>query len=334
MLRDNRFSDLILGPEGAWIRPQENTPLASDEGCTPARGCTPVGSSLPGLLPIPPSMEDDVSAIREMIASQRPGKFYILRYDGLSLRGSRRESIDGEWHFLRRAMEGEIPTLQELGVHRDYCRLLLTPKLVRGGVLVIGEPGSGKTTTASAMVSERLSLLGGFALTLENPPELPLHGAHGKGICVQVPVDGDDFADACAQALRDAAANMVLIGEILDPQTAVQFVRLCMIGKLVISTVHGPNLVLGLERMADMISGASHGDRNGALSMLADGLSVVVHQSLDIKPDGGKRLRNSILEITPQVKEYIRKNQMSMLVNEIKNQSAQLAIGQSTPGGR
>ena len=327
MLRDLPFSDLILGPEGAWIRPVECSPL---QGANLAGDGNAAAISAPsgGLVPVPESLQDDISAIREMIASQRPGKFYLVRYEHLALRGSKRESIDGEWHFLRRAMEGDIPTLQDLGIHPDYCKLLLTPKLVRGGVLVIGEPGSGKTTTASAMVSERLSLLGGFALTLENPPELPLHGVHGKGICVQVPVDGDDFADSCAQALRDAAANMVLIGEILDPQTAVQFVRLCMIGKLVISTVHGPNLVLGLERMADMISGVSHGDRNGALSMLADGLSVVIHQSLDTKPDGGKRLRSSILQITPQTKEYIRKNQMSMLVNEIKNQSAQLVINQ------
>jgi twitching motility protein PilT len=275
---------------------------------------------------VPSSMDDDISVIREMIASQRPSKFYLLLYDGLSLRGSRRESIDGEWHFLRRAMEGEIPSLQTLGIHPDYCKLLLSGNLVRGGVLVIGEPGSGKTTTASAMVAERLSLLGGFALTLENPPELPLHGMHGNGVCVQVPVEGDDFAASCSQALRDAAANMVLIGEILDPQTAIQFIRLCMIGKLVISTVHGPSMVLGLERLADMIAGASYGDRNAALSMLADGLSIVIHQSLDTKPDGGKRLRSSILQMTPQVKEYVRKNHLSMLVNEIKNQSARLVM--------
>lgn len=317
MLRDLSFSDLILGPEGSWIRSTEKVAHA-----------TVVSVDTGGLTPVPESLQDDIAAIREMIAAQRPGKFYLIRYDGLVLRGSKRESIDGEWHFLRRAMEGDMPRLEDLGIHPDYAALLLTPKLTRGGVLIIGEPGSGKTTTASAMVSQRLHMLGGFALTLENPPELPLHGPHGKGICVQVPVDAENLADSCAQALRDAAANMVLIGEILDPQTAVQFIRLCMIGKLVISTVHGPNLVLGLERMADMMSSDSHGDKNGALGMLADGLSLVIHQSLDTKPDGGKRLRSTILQMTPQAKEYIRKNQMSMLVNEIKNQSAQLVIQQ------
>ncbi|MHB8226324.1 ATPase, T2SS/T4P/T4SS family [Acidithiobacillus sp.] len=312
------FTDLILSPDTAWVKLK---PVSSSGGLQDATG---------GMTPVTSDLQEDVDAIRNMIAAIRPVRYFTIRYEDMVFRGSHRETVDGEWHFLRRAVQGELPSLDQLGYHPMHVEALMNPKFVRGGLLLIGEPGSGKTTTASAWISARLRAYGGLAITLENPPELPLHGKHGQGMCVQVPVDDGDYAQACAQVLRDGAANIVMLGEILEPDTAIQYLRTGLIGKIAVSTVHGPNLSLGLERLADMVTSTSYGDRKGAFSLLADSLALVVHQRLEPKSDGGSRLRAEMMVMTPEAKSMVRGENLAGLVNEVKKQAAMVRFGSNT----
>lgn len=312
------FTDLVLSPDHAWLKSSSLDSAATQFGGIPSAG---------GLTPVPAELLEDVDTIRGMIAALRPGRYYTIRYEDMVFRGSRRDTVDGEWHFLRRAIQGELPPLDQLGYHPMHVETLMNPKFVRGGLLLIGEPGSGKTTTASAWIAARLRAYGGLAITLENPPELPLHGKHGSGMCVQVPVDDGDYAQACAQVLRDGAANIVMMGEILEPNAAIQYLRTGLIGKIAVSTVHGPNLSLGLERLADMVTSTSYGDRKGAFSLLADALVLVVHQRLEPKPDGGSRLRVEMLQMTQEARSMVRDQNLSGLVNEVKKQSAMMHFG-------
>lgn len=309
------FTDLILSSGLAWVKLK---PAGNGLGSSDITG---------GMTPITSDFQEDVEAIRNMIAAIRPGRYFTIRYEDMVFRGSRRETVDGEWYFLRRAVQGELPSLDMLGYHPMHVEALMNSKFVRGGLLLIGEPGSGKTTTASAWIAARLRAYGGLAITLENPPELPLHGKHGSGMCVQVPVDDGDYAQACAQVLRDGAANIVMLGEILDPSAAIQYLRTGMIGKIAVSTVHGPNLPLGLERLADMVTSTSYGDRKGAFSLLADALALVVHQRLETKPEGGSRLRAEMLLMTPEARTMVRSENLAGLVNEIKRQAAMGRFG-------
>jgi len=318
-LQEVPFTDLILSPDTAWLKWM---PVAHGISAP-----TLQKSGIGGMTLVPENLQEDIAAIRSMIAAIRPVRYFTVRYEDMVFRGSRRETVDGEWFFLRRAVQGELPSLDQLGYHPSHVEILMDPKFVRGGLLTIGEPGSGKTTTASAWIAARLRAYGGLAITLENPPELPLHGKHGSGMCVQVPVDDGDYAQACAQVLRDGAANIVMLGEILEPDTAIQYLRTGLIGKIAVSTVHGPNLALGLERLADMVTSTSYGDRKGAFSLLADSLSLVVHQRLEPKPDGGSRLRAEMLVMTPEAKSMVRSENLAGLVNEIKKQAASARFG-------
>ncbi len=312
------FTDLVVSPEAAWIKCSSGINLENN--------------NIDGLVLLSSEFNDDINKIRKLINENEGSKYYSIKYDNMFFRGSRRIGIDGEWNFLRRPITTEIPTLKKLGYNNDIISTLLNKNFNRGGLLFIGEPGSGKTTSASSWVSERLNVFGGLAVALENPPELPLHGTHGNGVCVQIPVDSGDYAQACAQVLRDGAASIIMLGEILEPQTAIQYARTCLIGKTAVSTVHGPSISLGIERLSDMVSSANFGDRRGSNSLIADSLSIVIYQRLEEKATGGKRIRAELLTMTLEARSYIREGNFNLLAGEVERQGASKAVGDQSFG--
>lgn len=96
-------------------------------------------------------------------------------------------------HVLRR-MPSTIPSPEELSIHPAYVDMLLKPGL-NGLVVVAGAFGHGKTTTASSMIAARLQKFGGIGVTIEDPPEMPLQGNHGEGVCFQTEAEHGKFGD-------------------------------------------------------------------------------------------------------------------------------------------
>jgi twitching motility protein PilT len=183
-------------------------------------------------------------------------------------------TISGVFYVLRR-LPSSVPDLNSLGLHPGIVKRLMLPKL-KGLVLIAGATGSGKSTTAGALVKHRMHTLGGVCVTVEDPPEMPLAGRNGKGLCYQVEAERGDFATPCRSILR-WAPDIIFLGEIRDAASAVEAVRASINGHLVIGTIHADNVISTVERIYGMISGVSPND---AGSMLANGLMAVLHQSL------------------------------------------------------
>jgi len=111
-------------------------------------------------------------------------------------------------------------------------KILMQPSLSGGGlILICGAPGSGKTTTASAILVSRLLKYGGFAYTIEDPPEIiALNGRHGNGYCTQTRVyDGaGGWEESIKEVLRSqpvGASLILFIGEIRNAEAARMAIR-------------------------------------------------------------------------------------------------------------
>jgi type II secretory ATPase GspE/PulE/Tfp pilus assembly ATPase PilB-like protein/CheY-like chemotaxis protein len=116
-----------------------------------------------------------------------------------------------------------------------------------GLVLMTGPTGSGKTTTLHAALRERLSEQLTI-MTVENPVEYRIEGVSQ----VQVePKQGLTFAAALRAILRQDP-DIVLVGEIRDPETAETAVQAAMTGHLVLSTVHAEDAPGALLRLRDL----------------------------------------------------------------------------------
>jgi twitching motility protein PilT len=189
--------------------------------------------------------------------------------------------------YAMRCMRTSLPNLDDL-THPDWikARLLTGRSVGTGGglIMILGPTGGGKTTTFSATISGRLKLNGGYALTIEDPPEDALDGQHGNGWCDQLDADElGGYEKAMKVALRcfPAKDNSILgYGEVLENSTAAHLLRVALDGHLVIFTTHAKSISAGISRLISM---AEMAGEVGATEMLISSLTLAVHQRFDDK---------------------------------------------------
>ncbi|WP_346769575.1 ATPase, T2SS/T4P/T4SS family [Cupriavidus oxalaticus] len=169
-----------------------------------------------------------------------------------------------------------VQNLGELKLGAEASQLLLDEDFRKGGlILVAGDTGSGKTTTAYATVKERLARYGGYCLTVESPVEKELEGFHGDGYCEQVDATNTGFKSEVASAMRKFPAetrSMFFFGEVLDEEAAAELARLIGRGHLVITTIHSATMEQAIEMLIALPSEAAKLTR-AALSGKTCGLS-------------------------------------------------------------
>lgn len=127
---------------------------------------------------------------------------------------------------------------------RDFRDVIAKPN---GIVLVTGPTGSGKTTTLYSALSE-LNEIADKLITTEDPVEYDIDGI------VQVPIDasiGNTFAN-CLRAILRQDPDVILVGEIRDPETAEIAVQASLTGHMVFSTLHTNDAPSSVTRLRDM----------------------------------------------------------------------------------
>ncbi len=116
-----------------------------------------------------------------------------------------------------------------------------------GLILVTGPANSGKTTTLYAALntlrSPHIKIV-----TLEDPVEYQMEGVDQAQIN---PAVGLTFASGLRAVLRQDA-NVILVGEIRDKETAEIAIRAALTGHLVVSTMHTRHSVGAITRLIDM----------------------------------------------------------------------------------
>lgn len=270
----------------------------------------------------------DLAMARSLIEKIRSitRKDFMVDHDGRFWRGrDDSQAVDGRWCRMR-LISGSPPELHALPspMHENMVQTLMHPGLSRGGLIyVCGGTGCGKTTTASAIVVSRLKALGGLAYTVEEPPEMPLNGWHGKGYCTQTWVAGDDSVDwqeSMRGVLRSQPAKtpvMLYIGEVRDQETGIAMLRAANNGFLVIATGFGSDIVSGIDAFVGLVGKDSK-------TAISSALRAVVYQRID------HRFYSQIMVSSTQnsaVGNLIRNGQLAQLQSEIEYQQSLMLSG-------
>lgn len=138
--------------------------------------------------------------------------------------------------------------LAQLGMETEQETLMrqLT-ELPQGMILLTGPTGSGKTTTLYAALAHANGE-GRKIITIENPVEYQLDGISQIQTREEI---GLTFASGLRSVLRHDP-DVILIGEIRDPETAEIAVRSAQTGHLVLSTLHTNDSVSAVSRLLEM----------------------------------------------------------------------------------
>jgi twitching motility protein PilT len=261
-------------------------------------------------------------------------KDFRISYEGIPFRVHRMSTLAGDYYAARR-LPSDIWTLQDCGIPKAVRHLLLAERMSKGGLVIVsGMPGNGKSTTCAGLISDRLIRFGGMCATIEDPPEMPLQGLHGKGFCVQRDLGpGGSFPEAVRETMRaypTGSNTIMLIGEIRDAETAALALRSSVDGRLVIVSVHAGDVIQTIYRLLALASD-SLGSRE-ARNLMASSLRAVIHQKLITKADGLKLSLSCIFD-TNEVCSTIRnpKTPLETLKNSIREQSQRIESGQPIP---
>jgi twitching motility protein PilT len=175
-------------------------------------------------------------------------------------------------------------------------------KLKHGFVLVCGPTGHGKSTTLAAIINEINANRFAHILTIEDPIEYIY--PRGKSIISQRALGRDTYSWAAAlrSALREDP-DVVLVGEMRDPETIAAAITVAETGHLVFSTLHTNSASQSIDRIVDVFP--PHQQQQIRIQ-LASTLKGIVSQRLLPQISGGRVPAVEVLIGTNAVASNIR----------------------------
>lgn len=205
----------------------------------------------------------------------------------------------------------EIRTFETLGLPEIVRDLARKP---RGLVLVTGPTGSGKSTTLAAMLDMINKTRREHIITLEDPIEY-IHN-HQKCLVNQreIGADSDSFSNALKSILRQDP-DVVLIGEMRDPETISAALTVAETGHLTFGTLHTNSALQTINRIIDVFPPHQQSQIRAQLSFVLEG---VLCQALLPKKGGGRALSLEVMVPTPAIRNLMREDKVHQIYSQMQ----------------
>src|SRR5208337_176224 len=214
--------------------------------------------------------------------------------------------------FAIRLLAAFQATIEKLNLHPDLKKLVAP---THGLILVSGPTGSGKSSTLAALVQEINLTETRHIVTVESPIEYAFRPRHAYIRQREVGRDTPSFEQALLDALREDP-DVLMVGEMRDPETMRLTLSASETGHLVLATVHSSTCAEALQRVASAFSPEIQG---AVCAQLADCLVAVISQRLRFRPELNIRVPEcEILVATHAVKNFIRTRDFFKIISAIE----------------
>lgn len=187
-------------------------------------------------------------------------------------------------------------------------------KMRDGLILVTGPSGSGKSTTLAAMINVINKERDSHIITIEDPIEYIFENDRSIIEQRELGADTHSFAAALKYSLRQDP-NIIMVGEMRDPETIEAALTAAETGHLVFSTLHTVTAADTIFRIVDSFPPYQH---QQVLNQLASSLRAIIAQQLLPRKRGGLVAAHEILINNQAVSNLIRRNQVSQIMSVIQ----------------
>ncbi len=214
-----------------------------------------------------------------------------------------------------RAISSTLRNIESFEFHPHVLKTLSHTYVKFGLTLITGITGSGKSSTLDAIIDMHNKIDPAQIVIIASPLEF----VHKSNISIikhrEVGRDVLSFKDGVVQALRQDP-DIIVIGEMRDPDTIMASLEITDTGHKVFSTLHTSSAVESIDRI---IAEVHSSEQDRVRNRLADVLTTVISQKLVPTVNGRICLAKEVLIVTPSVKAAIKNNNTSeiyMMINQ------------------
>lgn len=221
----------------------------------------------------------------------------------------------GNYAIAIRTITSTIPAFETLGLPEVLRSFTQKHK---GLVLVTGPTGSGKSTTLASLIDIINTEQQRHIITLEDPIEYVHHHKNSLVNQREIGQDTDSFNSALRAILRQDP-DVILVGEMRDPETISIALTAAETGHLVFSTLHTVGASKTIDRIVDMFPSEQQQQVRTQLSTVCEG---VISQQLIQTIDGRRRVAAlEVMVANPAIRNLIRENKTYQIPNIINTSS-------------
>jgi len=202
-----------------------------------------------------------------------------------------------------RLLPEKIPTLESLHLPVTLKRLA---DARQGLLLITGPTGCGKSSTLAALLDLINTHRRGHIVTIEDPVEYVHTNRNSVIEQIEVGHDTPDFARSVRSLLRQTP-DVILVGEMRDPETIATVLTAAETGHLVLSTLHTNDTSQAVSRILDSFPAGNQPQIRGQLSLAL--LAIVAQQLLPAADGTGRYPAVEIMVATHAIRNLIRKGE-------------------------
>ena len=216
-----------------------------------------------------------------------------------------------------RRINNFIWLFQDYNFHPNVIRELSLEYEKQGMILVTGITGSGKSTTLDAIIDANNRSVDAHIVIIASPVECVHQSIRCSVHHREVGNDVMSFKDGAVQSLRQDP-DIIMIGEMRDPETIITALEITDTGHKVFSTLHTGSAVETIDRI---VAECPVVEQDRVRNRLADVLKVIISQKLIPSLDGKRILAKEILVVNSSVRAAIKNNNIQEIYQMI-NESA------------